>query len=84
MKNFNNKNNDKKVNDKNACDLTIKKLLYLLMYKRKTKIIMRSIILIIEIILDVIETAQRGRNFERIRKMPTPKSYHGGVRFKKG
>ncbi len=84
MKNIDNKNNDKKVNGKNACDITIKKLLYLLMYKKKTKIIMKSIIEIIEIILDVIVTAKRGRNFKRIRKMPTPKWYHGGVRFKKG
>ncbi len=84
MKNFDNKNNDKKVNGKNACDLTIKKLLYLLMYKRKTKIIMKSIVEIIEIILDVIVTAKCGRNFKRMRKMPAPKWYHGGVRFKKG
>ncbi len=47
----NNDNKDKKVNSKNACDLTIKKLLYLLMYKRKTKIIMKSLYEIIEIIL---------------------------------
>ncbi len=79
-----NKNKDRKVNGKNTCDLTIKKLLYLLIYKKKTKIIMQSITEIIEIILNVIIIGMKGRNFKRIRKMPLSKWYHGGVRFKKG
>ena len=73
---------NKKINSKNAIDITTKHIIYLIFYKRKTKKLLNKILEIIKIILETIVSVKKNRNFKRIRKLPLTKWSSIGNRFK--
>ena len=60
---------------------TIYGLLYIILYKKKTKKMINNIISMIKILLNTITTIKKNKNFNRVRKLPSTKWNKNGNRF---